>query len=129
MFSRGHAFNYKPESPRAAVAAIRGEVVPITFEYIPLDGKLRVAVSNPPSDPFRPLRVTGPAGFESVFNASTTFAHLEPGAYTLTAQSVTVAPGKPGCKVYAPSAFAQSASVVAGQSVTASVAYTVGPCE
>jgi hypothetical protein len=123
-------FNYKPESRLSAVTAKRGEVIPVTFRYIPLDGKLQVAVSNPPPDPFKPLRVKGPAGFDGgAFNANTTFAHLESGAYTLTAQSVTVAPGKPGCKVYAPNAFAQSASVVAGQSVTVSVAYTVEPCK
>ena len=122
-------FNYSTNTTAGGVNIRRGEVVTIDVPYKPVDGKLRVTVSNPPPDPAEPLRVRGPAGFDSgALNSSTTFSHLTAGMYTMIASNVTINPNKPGCTVFAPNLLTQIQSVIAGESVTASVVYTKEPC-
>jgi hypothetical protein len=120
-------FNYVA-TPETTVTIANGQVAEQKIVYVPTDGKLRVTVSTPPPDAFNPLRVKGP-GFDSQpFNGNKTFTSLTPGAYILTAESVTVAPGKPACIFYSPDLASQARNVVAGRSETASVVYTKEKC-
>ena len=66
------------------------------------------------------VAVTGPNGFGVNLTATTTLTGLTPGAYTITAQSVSS-----GGDTYSPAPTTQAAAVTANATASASVVYTV----
>lgn len=105
-----------------------GEVPTHNVTYVPIDSHLDVTVSGLPSDQNR-VRVTGPNFNSGLFGESKTFTGLTPGAYTVTAQAFTVAPGKPGCKTFSPNATTQQRLLTAGQTGSVEITYTSEACE
>jgi hypothetical protein len=80
---------------------------------------LEVDISGLPTGVGASVTVSGPSGYEQVLTATTTLAGLQPGVYSLAAQSVSG-----GGTQYDPSPAFQTANLVTGASASAAVAYT-----
>jgi hypothetical protein len=121
-------FTYESKLTSLGQPIFAGRISPVQIEYAPIDSRLEVEVSGLPVGQKR-VKVTGPNGFNSgLFDSSQTFRQLQPGAYTITAQPFTVAPGKPGCRTFTPDAKTQQQTLIAGQSATVAVTYTSESC-
>ena len=86
----------------------------------PSSGSLALEVSGLPPGVEGALVVVGPGGFNRSVGHSETISALPPGSYTVTAVGVTV-----GEAQYLPTPTSQSATVSAGETVSADVAYAV----
>jgi hypothetical protein len=82
-------------------------------------GSLQITISGLPSGPAS-VNVTGPNGYAQVVSASTTLANLTPGTYTVTANNVVS-----GSATYTPSPKTNGVSVSAGNTLQASVTYSL----
>jgi hypothetical protein len=120
---------YVPDVTETTISPVAGQISPLKVVYksVPRN-RLEVAVSGLPVGQKR-VRATGPNGFDSgLIDSSQSFGNLLPGTYTITAQSFTVAPGKPGCRTYSPDAATQQQTLEPGQSATVAVTYTSFSC-
>jgi hypothetical protein len=84
-------------------------------------GTLIINVAGLPPATAAAVHVSGPGGYAQDVTGSTTLNGLVPGAYTVTAQSVT-----PAATTYNPSPGSQIATVSAGGTASANVSYTAG---
>lgn len=85
----------------------------------PVSGSLAVAIGGLPSGASASVSVTGPAGFTRSLTGSATIPNLAPGAYSVTASTVTV-----GSSAYAPTPNTQSVTVAESDTpAAASVTY------
>lgn len=89
-----------------------------TVGYQQVTGELRIQVSGLPTGVNSAVSVTGPNDFSQAITRSDTLVGLEPGAYTLAADSVNS-----GGFIYEPLDFDQSLNVQAGAAATVAVAY------
>jgi Bacterial Ig-like domain len=94
----------------------------------PLRGNLQLTISGLPLGEKR-VRVTGPEFDSGLLDESTTFSNVFTGDYTIAASTYTIAPGKPGCKIYMPDRELQFLIPVnPNQTTIASVTYTATSC-
>lgn len=80
---------------------------------------LTVTISGLPPGASAAVAVSGPDNYDQPVTATTTLTGLDPGVYTVTAQSVA-----PGGVQYNPSPATQTANLAAGGSASAGVSYT-----
>jgi hypothetical protein len=85
----------------------------------PVTGSLAVSVSGLPGGASAAVSITGPGAFSRSVTGTETLSNLTPGAYTLSASTVTV-----GGSAYAPTPSSQSVTVSEGDTpAAAAVAY------
>lgn len=84
----------------------------------PTTGSLQVTVSGLPNGVNANVTVTGPGSYSQAVTASTTLSNLTPGSYTVNASNVTS-----GAITYNATVTGSPATVVAGQTATATVGY------
>jgi glucose/arabinose dehydrogenase len=92
----------------------------VTVAYGVGTGTLAVTIGGLPAEVTAAVRVEGPTGFVQQLTGSATLSSLEPGQYTLIASHTG-----PGLAPYSPAPLRQTVDVAAGQSASASVAYTL----
>jgi Bacterial Ig-like domain/Fibronectin type III domain len=104
-----------------------------TFKFTTLTpppprGNLQLDISGLPLGQKR-VQVTGPNFDSGLLDESTIFSNVLPGDYTIAASAFTVAPGKPGCRLYTPTEELQFLIPVnANQTTTATVTYESTSC-
>ena len=84
-----------------------------------VQGSLALTVSGLPAGVAAQVSVTGPAGFTQAVTGSQTLSALTPGSYTVTASAVVS-----NTVSYTPAPASQSIAVTAGNSGTATIAYS-----
>jgi hypothetical protein len=106
-------------NPRTVLVA-GYETTTVAFEVLctATTGSMTVTVAGLPAGVAANLAVSGPEGYARTLPGSAVLANLTPGAYTLTAGTVTVEG-----TVYRPAAQNVAATVVAGQSVAVIISY------
>jgi len=112
----GYSYLAVPSTQNLSVQA--GATTPASVVYVASTGSLALTVSGLPAGTSAQATVTGPGGFSQTIAESQTLTGLTPGSYSIAAATVTV-----GGTVYTPNPASQSASVVAGVSASAEVAY------
>jgi hypothetical protein len=111
---------YQPSQASQSIAVAAGQSQTATVTYGPTLGSLVVTVTGLTGTDAA-ITVTGPSGFSRALTATATLASLAPGSYTIAASNVTVSG-----QLFAPAPQSQTATVVAGQTANASVAYALG---
>jgi hypothetical protein len=110
-------------SPAASSQTVTVSAAPATANvvYGVTGGSLTVNVAGLPPTASAAVHVSGPSGYARDLTGTVTLTGLTPGAYTVTAQSVS-----PAGTSYNPSPGSQIATVPAGGSASANVSYTAG---
>jgi hypothetical protein len=111
---------YDPEQPSLSVAVSASlNPVPVPVNYALKSGRLAVVVTGLPNGTHAAIAVSGPNGYSRTISGNQTLNGLTPGAYTISAQSVTN-----GQSTYAPAPATQTLTVAPSSTpVQASVAY------
>jgi poly(3-hydroxybutyrate) depolymerase len=110
---------YTPSPATQTAMVIAGSTVTADVAYswtAPTLGALTVTITGVPVS--ASVTVTGPSAFSQVLTATQTLSGLPPGAYTVTAASVTA-----GGFAYAPAPPTQAVTVTGGSTASATVAY------
>ena len=117
----GGGVDFHPKSWTSKVVRLDdGESAAVTVEYSPDLGDLDVVVSGLPPGIDADVAITGPDGFRAQLPGTTLLEDLLPGDYTVRSALVTS-----GGVTYSPDPLIQTAPVLALQSSTATVTYTV----
>lgn len=117
--SEGITYEASVSGSPAAVPA--GGLATATVTYAAAstaDGSLTVNVAGLPDGVAADVRVTGPDGFDEAVSATTTFASVAPGVYTVTAEGVD-----DGGDEYGATVAGSPATVPAGGAAAALVSY------
>lgn len=114
---------YLPEPELQSVAVIAGETATASVSYAAeadeaTTGSLALSIEGLPEDTPAEVTVTTPGGFSQTLSTSATLDGLEPGDYTLSAVAVT------SIYTYEPEPAAQTVTVTAGGTASASVGYS-----
>ena len=104
---RTAGFSYAPTPSRLDTVLATADTLRLPVTYTIATGALAIAISGLPTGAPGALRVSGPGNFARTLIASTTYADLTPGVYTVSADSVAL-----GGTLYRATA-AQAFSVVA----------------
>jgi CARDB len=112
--------SYRPVVPSQTVTVSGGSAA-ASVVYGAAGGTLTINVAGLPPGESAAIHVSGPSGYSADVTASTTLGALDPGPYTVTAQSVA-----PGGTTYNPSPGSQIANITTGASKSANVSYTAG---
>ena len=94
--------------------------VPVSVTYAQQNSQIVLTVSGLPGGTNASVLVTNGSGFSRAVTGTTTLAGLAPGPYSIAAASVTS-----GANTYNPNPASQQVQVVAGQSTSAGVSYTL----
>ncbi len=107
------------DNPRGVTVA-PGPTATTAFEIVcaAATGGLTVTINGLPTGVNAAVTVTGPGNFSQTVTATRTLDELAPGSYTVAAAEVTN-----GADRYTPSPATQAASVAAGSTASATVAY------
>ena len=108
------------ENPRSVTVAASATVTTV-FEVIcaATTGSLTVTITGLPAAANAAVSVTGPNNFSQQLTATRTLDNLTPGTYTVAAAGVSSGGGQ-----FTPSPETQAATVTAGATASAGVAYT-----
>ena len=113
---------YAPTPTSRDSTVLPGDTLRFGVTYTIVTGSLAVTMTGLPTGSSGTVTVTGPAGFARALTASTTLTNLTPGAYTVSAASVTAAG-----TTYDPSPASAVATVVANGTATVSFVYAAPP--
>jgi hypothetical protein len=112
--------SYQATVPTQTVA-VSASTTTANVVYGLTDGSLTVNVAGLPAGATAAIHIAGPNGYADDVTATATRIGLDPGVYTVTAQSVS-----PGGTTYNPSPGSQVVSVGSGGNATSNVSYTAG---
>jgi hypothetical protein len=116
----GNGLSYRPAQSLQSVTVGQGAAAATArVAYGATGASLTLTVSGLPPGMAASVTVTGPNGYDSPVTATTTLSGLEPGVYTVAAQSVS----SQGTQ-FDPSRGTQNANVASGAAAAASVGYT-----
>jgi len=116
----GNGQGYQPAQRLQSVTVGQGATAATAqVTYGATGASLTLTVSGLPPGMAASVTVTGPNGYDSPVTATTTLSGLEPGVYTVAAQSVS----SQGTE-FDPSRGTQNANVASGAAAAASVGYT-----
>lgn len=115
------ANRYAPNPPTQTVTIQKSNTpVDASVTYTLATGGLTVSVFGAPAGASPTIQVIGPQNFLRTISATTTFEGIEPGLYTISAQSVTVDQQR-----FSPDRASQNVSVLVGLvPVNAGITYT-----
>lgn len=111
---------YSPLPDSQTVTITKSDTpVSASVQYLLSTGTLTVTVTGAPAGSTPTVRVTGPKGFNRTIDATTTFAGIDAGIYSITAQEIVANQQR-----YAPNRASQQVSVLASLTpANASVQY------
>jgi hypothetical protein len=112
--------SYQPSVPSQTVT-VSASTATANVEYGLAGASLTVNVAGLPPGASAAIHVSGPNGYAADLTGTVTLGGLDPGPYTVTAQSVS-----PGGTTYNPSPGSQIANVASGAGASATVGYTAG---
>jgi hypothetical protein len=112
--------SYQPAAPSQTVT-VSASPATANVVYGVAGASLTVNVAGLPPGASAAIHVSGPNGYAADLTGTVTLGGLDPGPYTVTAQSVS-----PGGTTYNPSPGSQIANVALGAGASASVGYTAG---
>jgi hypothetical protein len=116
----GNGLSYRPAQSLQSVTVGQGAAAATArVAYGATGASLTLTVSGLPPGMAASVTVTGPNGYDSPVTATTTLSGLEPGVYTVAAQSVS----SQGTQ-FDPSRGTQNANVASGAAAAATVGYT-----
>ena len=116
----GNGQSYQPVQSLQSVTVGQGATAATAqVTYGATGASLTLTVSGLPPGMAASVTVTGPNGYDSPVTATTTLSGLEPGVYTVAAQSVS----SQGTQ-FDPSRGTQNANVASGAAAAATVGYT-----
>ena len=113
---------WRPTPTSQAVTVVASTTPALqSVTYAAIDGALTVTITGLPNGVNGAATVTGPNGFNQSVTATTTFATIPAGTYTITATDVT----ETGTGItFTPTPISQTATVTNGAAVNAIVGYT-----
>jgi hypothetical protein len=114
----GSLYDPSPASQTVTVAGSDAQATASVF-YSQASGTLTVTINGLGTNKAAAVTVTGPGGYNEPLNATTTLSGLDPGDYTIVADSAAPA----GCSRPAPTPTTQNATVVARMTTNATVTY------
>jgi hypothetical protein len=112
--------SYQPAVPSQSVT-VSALTATANVVYGVAGASLTVNVAGLPPGASAAIHVSGPNGYAADLTGTATLSGLDPGPYTVTAQSVS-----PGGTTYNPSPGSQIANVASGAGASATVGYTAG---
>ena len=116
----GNGQSYQPVQSLQSVTVGQGATAATAqITYGPTGASLTLTISGLPSGMAASVTVTGPNGYDDAVTTSTTLSGLEPGVYTVAAQSVSSMGAE-----FDPSPGTRNVNVTSGAAAAASVGYT-----
>lgn len=113
----GYRYTSAPTSEVVQLTA--GATTRYDVDYAVTAGRMYVTVNGLPDGILAPVTVSGPGGFSASVTSSAPLNGLEPGTYTVTANTVSS-----GSTLYSPSSASQTATVTAGSATYPTVTYS-----
>jgi hypothetical protein len=117
----GNGQNYQPGQSLQSVTVAEGATAATAqITYGAAGASLALTISGLPPGTAASVTVTGPNGYNRPVTGTTTLSALDPGVYTVAAQSVSSAGAQ-----YDPSRGTRNVNVTSGAAASASVGYTL----